>query len=92
MPNVVKITNKIGSFTKTIIVPGDKSLSIRWVLFSSLAKGISKAKNLLMSEDVLAAIDAVKNHGFSKGLMLSTKRVCRCHPWSVGGVDEVPKE
>ncbi len=38
------------------------------------------------------AIDAVENHGFSKGLMLSTKRVCRCHPWSVGGVDEVPKE
>ena len=27
---------------------GDKSLSIRWVLFSSLAKGISKAKNLLI--------------------------------------------
>ncbi len=38
------------------------------------------------------AIDAVKNHGFSKGLILSTKRICRCHPWSAGGVDEVPKK
>mgnify|MGYP001437207570 FL=1 len=38
------------------------------------------------------AIDAVENHGFSKGLILSTKRVCRCHPWAAGGVDEVPKK
>jgi|TARA_B100000900_G_C20461448_1_gene667468 putative membrane protein insertion efficiency factor len=38
------------------------------------------------------AIDAVENHGFLKGLILSTKRVCRCHPWAAGGVDEVPKK
>ena len=38
------------------------------------------------------AIDAVENHGFSKGLILSTKRICRCHPWSAGGVDKVPKK
>ncbi len=63
MSNIVKINKKIGNFNKTIKVPGDKSLSIRWVLFSSLAKGTSKAKNLLMSEDVLAAIEAVKKLG-----------------------------
>ena len=63
MTNIVKIEKKIGYFKKTIIVPGDKSLSIRWVLFSSLANGTSKAKNLLMSEDVLAAIEAVKKLG-----------------------------
>ena len=50
MTNIVKIKNKIANFNKTITVPGDKSLSIRWVLFSSLAKGTSTAKNLLMSE------------------------------------------
>ncbi|MDC3101759.1 hypothetical protein OA407_03630 [Candidatus Pelagibacter sp.] len=32
---------------------------MRWVLFSSLAEGVSKAKNLLMSEDVLAALKAI---------------------------------
>ncbi len=63
MSNIVKIKNKIGNFKKTITVPGDKSLSIRWVLFSSLANGTSTAKNLLMSEDVLAAIEAVKKLG-----------------------------
>ena len=54
---------KINPFDKTITVPGDKSLSIRWVLFSSLASGISIAKNLLMSEDVLATLDAIKKLG-----------------------------
>ena len=61
MTNIVKIKNKIGNFKKSIKVPGDKSLSIRWILFASLASGKSKAKNLLMSEDVLAAVKAVKN-------------------------------
>ena len=63
MPNSVKITRKIDNFKKTIRVSGDKSISIRWVLFSSLANGISKAKNLLISEDVLAAIRAIKKLG-----------------------------
>ena len=63
MSNVVKIENKIINFKKTIAVPGDKSLSIRWVLFASLAKGKSKAKNLLMSEDVSAAIKTIKKLG-----------------------------
>ena len=53
MSNILRINEKIKNFKKTIKVPGDKSLSIRWVLFSSLANGTSKANNLLMSEDVL---------------------------------------
>ena len=63
MSKIISVNQKIKNFKKTITVPGDKSLSIRWVLFSSLAKGTSKAKNLLMSEDVLAAIEAVKKLG-----------------------------
>ena len=63
MSNSIKIYNKIKSFNKTITVPGDKSLSIRWVLFSSMANGKSKAFNLLLSEDVMAAINAVKKLG-----------------------------
>ena len=63
MSNVVQLKEKIVDFKKIITVPGDKSLSIRWVLFASLANGVSKAKNLLMSEDVMAAIGAVKKLG-----------------------------
>ena len=60
MPNSLIISNKIGKFKKVISVSGDKSLSLRWVLLSSLASGVSYAKNLLLSEDVMAAIRAIK--------------------------------
>jgi 3-phosphoshikimate 1-carboxyvinyltransferase len=65
MSNSIKINKKINNFNKSIVVSGDKSLSIRWVLFSSIAKGESKAHNLLLSEDVLAAINAVKKFGIN---------------------------
>ena len=60
MPDFIILKKKISQFNKTISISGDKSISIRWVLFASLGSGISKSKNLLMSEDVLAAINAVK--------------------------------
>ena len=63
MKKVILIKNKIEDFNKEILVSGDKSISIRWVLFSSIAEGNSTAINLLMSEDVLAAISAVKKLG-----------------------------
>ena len=63
MKNITVIKKKIKPFKKKIFVSGDKSLSIRWVLFSSLGSGISRAKNLLMSDDVLATIQVVKKLG-----------------------------
>ena len=63
MSDSIIIKNKIKDFNKKIIVSGDKSISIRWILFSSLANGMSKAENLLMSEDVLAAIKTIKKLG-----------------------------
>ena len=65
MSNSTWVNKQISNFNKTITVPGDKSLSIRWVLFSSIAKGKSKAFNLLLSEDVLAAINAIKKLGIN---------------------------
>ncbi len=63
MPNHITIKKKIGNFKKKIFVSGDKSISIRWVLFASIASGISNARNLLISEDVLAAINIIKKFG-----------------------------
>ena len=73
MTNSIKFNNKINNFNKTINVSGDKSLSIRWVLFSSMANGQSRAINLLLSEDVLAAINAVKKLGTKVNL---NKKYC----------------
>ena len=63
MANSIIVKKKLDNFKKTITVSGDKSISIRWVLLSSLANGVSKAENLLMSEDVKAAIGAIKKLG-----------------------------
>lgn len=37
------------------------------------------------------ALEAIELHGSIQGVILTSKRICRCHPWSDGGVDEVPK-
>ena len=68
MNQVFHNQEKIRSFKKVIQVTGDKSLSVRWVLFSSLAKGKSKAYNLLKSEDVLATIKTIKKFGIKVSL------------------------
>lgn len=36
------------------------------------------------------ALEAVQKHGICYGFLLTTKRVCRCHPWNKGGFDPVP--
>ena len=33
---------------------------------------------------------AITVHGVAKGLYLGLRRLVRCHPYSQGGVDEVP--
>ena len=63
MSKTLLIKRKISPFNKQIEVTGDKSLSIRWVLLASQAIGKSKGYNLLMSEDVVAALDSVKKLG-----------------------------
>ena len=61
----VFINQKINYFKKTINISGDKSLSIRWALLASQALGKSRAYNLLKSEDVLSALNAVKKLGIN---------------------------
>ena len=60
MSKPLLIKKLIKPFNKSINVTGDKSLSIRWVLLASQTTGKSRAYNLLMSDDVLAAINAIK--------------------------------
>ena len=56
----VSVNKKIEKFNKKIEISGDKSCSIRAILFASQCIGISKIKNLLESEDVLNCINALK--------------------------------
>ena len=68
MSNSIIVKKRIKNFNKKIIVSGDKSISIRWLLFTSLANGMSQAQNLLMSEDVLATIKAINKLGIKTSL------------------------
>ena len=82
MANKIILKKKIFSFKKKISIPGDKSISIRWVLISSLANGVSKAKNLLMSGDVLTTIKAVKKFGVK---VIIKKNLCIIHGSGIDG-------
>ena len=82
MSNFISIKKKIKSFNKIISVDGDKSLSIRWVLFSSIASGVSEAKNLLMSEDVLASINVIKKLGIK---VTKSNKYCKIYGKGING-------
>ena len=63
MGKILKLNQQIKSFSKKITIEGDKSLSIRWALLSSQAKGISRSYNLLRSEDDLSTLKCLKTLG-----------------------------
>ena len=46
MSNFIFVKKKIKEFNKVISVSGDKSISIRWVLFSSIANWALKLNYL----------------------------------------------
>ena len=82
MTNSIVIKKKLKNFNKKIVVSGDKSISIRWVLFASLASGNSKAVNLLISEDVKAAIKTVRKLGIK---VISNNKFCKIYGKGING-------
>ena len=82
MTNSIVIKKKLKNFNKRIVVSGDKSISIRWVLFASLASGNSKAQNLLISEDVKAAIKTVRKLGIK---VISNNKFCKIYGKGING-------
>ena len=63
MAQFIIVKNKVKSFNKKITIDSDKSISIRSLIFASLATGISKIHNLLESEDIFNTIKSLKKLG-----------------------------
>ena len=64
MKKFLSIQNKLEKYNKkSIILPGDKSISIRFLILSSLSKGKSVASNILKSEDVINTAKCLKKLG-----------------------------
>jgi len=59
----LSVNSKITPFNKIINVDSDKSLSIRSFLIGSISQNISRANNVLESEDVNSAISACRKLG-----------------------------
>ena len=82
MKNIIFIKKRIQSYNKKINISADKSLSIRWVLLASQAEGICRAYNLLMSEDVIAALESLKKLGIKVTIY---KNYCEIFGNGIGG-------
>ena len=82
MLNSVIIKKKLINFNKKIFVSGDKSISIRWILLASLANGVSKAQNLLISEDVKAAVKTIRKLGIK---VILNNKLCKIYGKGIDG-------
>ena len=76
MKKIAFINEKINEYNKKIYVPGDKSLSIRFILLASNCLGKSIAYNLLKSEDVLSSLNAIKKLGIRYKI---NKNICEIY-------------
>ena len=58
------ISNKIkNGIVGNINIPSDKSISHRSIIIPSISMGISEINNLLMSDDVMHTLNALKTLG-----------------------------
>ena len=82
MLSKIIIKKTIKPFNKILEIEGDKSLSIRWALIASQAKGVSKSINLLKSEDVISTLNCLKKLGIK---IILKKRICEIYGLGLNG-------
>ena len=68
------ISSKNNSFKKTILIDGDKSISIRALLLGSQAYGKTFIENILLSEDIINSINCLRKLGIK--ISLNKKSCC----------------
>ena len=82
MKKTVFISKKINNFNKKIYIPGDKSLSIRFVLLAAMAVGKSSAYNILKSSDLMSSLKAIYKLGINYRIK---KNLCEIYGKGLSG-------
>ena len=77
-------SSKSSDLNGEITIPGDKSISHRCVILSSLAIGESKINGLLNSSDVNCTINAMKS--FGAGIYMSSNDECTVNGIGIGSL------
>ena len=85
MSNLTLIANPTKTISGTVIVPGDKSISHRAIIFSMLCKGRAKIYNLLESEDVKRTIDVSESLGSN---IITNNQFIEIHGLGIDGISE----
>ena len=85
MSNLSLIANPTKTISGTVIVPGDKSISHRAIIFSILCKGRTKIYNLLESEDVKRTIDVSQSLGSN---IITNNQFIEIHGLGIDGLSE----
>jgi 3-phosphoshikimate 1-carboxyvinyltransferase len=63
MKTIKKLPQKVKGLSGSIVIPGDKSISHRGVMFGSIAEGKTVISNFLTGEDCLSTIDCFRKMG-----------------------------
>ncbi len=58
-----KLPKKVKGLSGTIVIPGDKSISHRAIMFGAIAEGKTVVRNFLTGEDCLSTIDCFRKMG-----------------------------
>ena len=85
--NISAVASKSENLIGEIFAPGDKSISHRCVILSSISLGESRIEGLLASTDVACTIDAMKSLGSNISFNFNTD-ICVINGIGIGSLVE----
>jgi len=72
-----------------VCLPGRVLLALLW-LYQHLVSPMTPPTCRYYPSCSQYAVVAIRRHGAVRGGWLAARRLLRCHPWTPGGVDDVP--
>lgn len=70
-------------------IPGRVLLALLW-LYQHVVSPFTPPTCRFYPSCSQYAVVAIRRHGALRGTWLAGRRLLRCHPWTPGGVDDVP--